>query len=256
MNYRYDIALMTWSFSRLRAYEDCGYRFLLRYIYNEEEMKHFYSEYGSLMHHVLEKFYSGKIDKLKAMSEFICGFANIESDVKTSTALSWYEQGKDYLAELTMPEEKIIGVEEKVEFDVGGYPFVGFIDLLLEDSGDLIIEDHKSRTLKSKSFTRGTITEEKSNKEFDLYARQLYLYAAAVEQKYGKLPKELRFNCFRSGKVLTEPFDTEKFKEAKRWAVNTIHRIESEEEWNPSVDWFACNQICGFSETCEFARML
>lgn len=244
----YLISLMTWSYSRLRAYEDCGYGFFLKYIQEEKECEHFYSEYGSLMHRILERFYRGKITKEQALGEYMSGFVlRVPQEVKSGVSESWYEQGKEYLSSLAMPEEKIVGIEEKLGFKIGSYPFIGYVDLLLEDGG-LIIEDHKSRILR-----RGT---KKQDEEFNSFTKQLYIYSAGIEQKYGVLPKELRFNCFRSGEVLTEKFDKEKYEEAKEWAISTIRRIEKESEWEPSPDWFRCKYICGLTETCDIAQLL
>lgn len=252
-NYAYQIASMRWSYSRLRAYEDCGYGFFLKYLYEEEEQGHFYAEYGSLMHHILERFYNKSITKEQAFTEFCTGFVlKLTTDVKPNISEKYYEQGKAYLLSLEMPDEKIVGIEEQLDFEIEGNPFIGFIDLLLEDGGELIIQDHKSRILQPKSFVKGNKTERKNNDEFDSFAKQLYLYSAGVEQRYGRLPKEIRFNCFRNGTVVTEKFDKEKYKEAKSWAVETIGEIKHETEWNPNIEWFKCNNICGFTKTCEY----
>lgn len=246
--YSYLISLMTWSYSRLRVYEDCGYAFFLNYIEEEEETKHFYAEYGSLMHRILEQFYSGAITKEQALSMFMTGFVlDLPDEVKPSIAENYYQQGKEYLSSLAMPKEKIIGIEEKLNFKVGDYSFVGFVDLLLEDDG-LIIQDHKSRVLK-----RGT---KKQNEEFDSFTKQLYLYSAGIEQRYGQLPRKLRFNCFRNGTLLEEVFYKNKYEETIQWALDTIGKIKQESTWKPSLEWFKCKYICGFSDSCEYAELL
>ena len=246
--YSYLISLMTWSYSRLRAYEDCGYGFFLNYIEEEEETKHFYAEYGSLIHRRLEQFYSGAITKEQALSMFMTGFVlDLPDEVKPSIAENYYQQGKEYLSSLVMPKEKIVGVEERLNFKVGDYSFVGFVDLLLEDDG-LIIQDHKSHILR-----RGT---EKQNEEFDSFTKQLYLYSAGIKQRYGQLPKKLRFNCFRNGTLLEEVFNKNKYKETIQWALDTIKKIEQESTWKPSLEWFKCKYICGFSDSCEYAELL
>lgn len=247
--YSYLISLMTWSFSRLRAYEDCGYGFFLKYIEEEEESKHFYAEYGSLMHRVLERFYGGAINKEQALSMFVTGFVlNVPNEVKPSISEKYYQQGRNFLLNLATPQEKVIGIEEKLSFEMRGYPFVGYIDLLLEDENGLIIQDHKSHILR-----RGT---KKQEEEFDSFARQLYLYSVGVEQKYGRLPYKLRFNCFRDGSMPEEMFDKNKYEETKQWALDTIGRIEQESKWEPSLEWFKCRYICGFSDSCEYNEMI
>lgn len=179
---------------------------------------------------------------------FMTGFVlDLPDEVKPSIAENYYQQGKEYLSSLAMPKEKIIGIEEKLNFKVGDYSFVGFVDLLLEDDG-LIIQDHKSRVLK-----RGT---KKQNEEFNSFTKQLYLYSAGIEQRYGQLPKKLRFNCFRNGTLLEEMFDKNKYEETIQWALDTIGKIEQESTWEPSLEWFKCKYICGFSDSCEYAELL
>lgn len=247
--YSYLVSLMTWSFSRLRAYEDCGYSFFLRYIEEEEEAQHFYAEYGSLIHGILEQFYSGVITKEQALSKFMIGFVlDLPDEVKPSITEKYYQQGKEYLSSLAMPKEKIVGIEETFNFKVGDYPFIGFVDLLLEDENGLIIQDHKSHILR-----RGT---KKQKEKFDSFAKQLYLYSAGIEQKYGRLPHKIRFNCFRDGSMPEEMFDEGKYEETKQWALDTIGRIEQESKWEPSLEWFKCRYICGFSDSCEYAQLL
>lgn len=249
VEYSYLISLMTWSYSRLRAYEDCRYGFFLNYIEEEEEIKHFYAEYGSLIHRILERFYNGAVTKEQALSMFMTGFVlDLPDEVKPSTARNYYQQGKEYLSSLVMPKEKIVSIEERLNFKVGDYPFVGFVDLLLEDENDLIIQDHKSHILQRRT--------KKQKEEFDSFARQLYLYSAGIEQKYGRLPYKIRFNCFRDGSVPEEMFDKNKYEETKQWALDTIGRIEQESKWEPSLEWFKCRYICGFSNSCEYNEMI
>ena len=54
---------------------------------------------------------------------------------------------------------------------------------------------------------------------------QLYLYAYAVKQKYGKYPKALCFNCFRNNTFNEEPFDEQKCEEAINKITDLIEQI-------------------------------
>ena len=47
----------------------------------------------------------------------------------------------------------------------------------------------------------------KSKKEQAEYARQLYVYAKYVKEKYGKFPKVLIFNMFNAGELIKIPFN-------------------------------------------------
>ena len=45
MDYSYIVGQMTWSHTRLAAFEDCPYKFLLRYILDLPPGEHFFSGY-------------------------------------------------------------------------------------------------------------------------------------------------------------------------------------------------------------------
>lgn len=258
MKETYLISLMTWSFSRLRSFENCPYGFYKKYIEEIPEASHFYASYGKFIHEILERYFKKEISRDEAVDIYISRFfLEVTPDVRMSIIGNYYDQGKSYLQGIERFNERIVGVEHEVHFEIAGYPFVGYIDLILEDENkNLIIVDHKTRILRQKSLCKSHKKPAKYDIEFDEYAKQLYIYSAACEQNFGKLPSEIRFNCFRNRTVVGETFDNGKYEAAKQWAVNTIKNIEREEEWNQRADWFKCKNICGFSDTCEFASMV
>ena len=83
-------------------------------------------------------------------------------------------------------------------------------------------------------------------------AVQLYIYCIAVEQEYGKLPKALCINCFRTGTFIQESFKMEAYEEAKKWALGKIEEIGDDTDFDPNPNVFSCFWICGVSDNCEF----
>ena len=67
------------------------------------------------------------------------------------------------------------------------------------------------------------------------------------------MPHTLSFNCFRTHTVIREPFVKEKFEGAKVWAVNLIHQIEENEDWNPDIDFWKCSYLCEHHNNCELS---
>ena len=63
ISYRPLIEDMTWSFSRIECFNDCPYRWFLKYIKRYKETPQFYSSYGSFMHKLIEQFYKGELTK-------------------------------------------------------------------------------------------------------------------------------------------------------------------------------------------------
>ena len=141
-----------------------------------------------------------------------------------------------------------LAIEPYVEFEVGGHPFCGYIDLIARDAaGALSIVDHKSRALKERGAKR-----HKSNALLDEYLRQLYLYAIPVTAQFG-CPDKLAFNCFRTDTLIAEPFSQAAFNETVAWALRTIEDILNESDWLPCEDAWKCRYLCDVAGKCEYA---
>lgn len=251
VSYKPLIQEMTWSFSRVEAFADCPYRWFLRYIRQYPESSKFYASFGSFMHRLIERFYRGEISKEQMLSEYLSNFSKEVVGVrpKEETLRKYIECGASYLRSFRPFPYEMLDVEKKVNFEINGVPFVGFIDFLGKDGDDLVIVDNKSRDLKQRS---GRKKPTRKDQELDDMLRQLYLYAAAVKQEFGKFPKYLCFNCFRSGEFIVEPFRIEAYESAVSWATEKIHAIEDSEEFPPKQNAFSCFWICGVSDFCKY----
>ena len=247
---------MTWSYSRISSFNSCPYKFFLTYIDPCDKIPQFFSGYGSFIHELLAAYYSGQRTKEEVVREYLTGFRShiVGKAPDQKIFSSYFQQGLSHLKGLVKPKQNIIGVENHVSFQVGGHPFIGYIDLLLQDeeNGDITILDHKSRSLKTRS-TRGKYT--KSDEELDRYLRQLYLYSIPVEQTYGVLPSYLMFNCYRTGTVIREPFSSAAFQAAKDWANQSIEKIIHADDFSPNMDYYFCKHICDVHDSCEYYAM-
>lgn len=245
------IEKMVWSYSRVKSYYDCPHRFLLRYLQGREEEPMWYSSFGSLVHDILAEFYEGKLSKDDLSMTFLYRF-NKEvqgKPPKDDTVVKQMNATIEFLDNLIDLDMNILGVEEHLEFTIEGENFHGYIDLVAEKDGELYVIDHKSRSLKPRS-KRGKPT--KKDEELDEMLIQLYLYAEAVKEKYGKYPMYLCFNCFKNDEFIVEPFTQEGLENAKQWAVENIELIKISEHFYPDPQYFKCNNLCGVSEFCDF----
>lgn len=246
---------MTWSYSRIGCYDDCKYRWFLKYIRDYKETDQFYSSYGTFMHKLIEGFYKGELTKDEMLEEFLTGFSQNVRGLrpKQETVSKYIKLGADYLRSFQPFPYKMIAVEQFSDFTINGHRFVGYIDFLGCDSeGGLHIIDNKSRDLKPRS-NRKTPTVK--DKELDSMLKQLYLYAEAVRQEYGRFPKTLCFNCFKAGVFIEEPFDEGAYNQAIAWATERISEIEKAEDFPPNLDYFGCKYICGVSDYCDYYQL-
>ena len=252
--YRPLIEDMTWSYSRIECFSSCRYKFFLKYIKHIQECPMFYASYGSFMHRLIEQFYKGELTKEDMLIKFLFGFQNEVKGERSSGNIvqKYIEKGTQYIQNIQRLPYNVVAVEKKVEFDIDGIPFIGFIDLLGEKDGEYYVVDHKSRDLKPRS---GRAKPTKKDEELDDMLRQLHLYAAAVKQEYGKFPKSLCFNCFKAGTFIEEPFREEAYNEAVEWVKESVEDIKGCDDFYPSINYFGCRFICGLRNECEYREM-
>lgn len=246
---------MVWSYSRIESFADCPYRFFLKYISKCKGIEKFYASYGSWMHKLIERFYCGELSKDEMIAEFLTGFSENVQGVRPqeSTVQKYIQCGVEYLKGFQPFKYNMVDVEKRIDFEVDGLKFVGYIDYLgQDDDGNFVIIDNKSRNLKPRS-RRAKPTSK--DKELDAMLRQLYIYSAGIKQEFGKFPKLLCFNCFRTGVFIEEPFCKKAYDEAIDWAKRQIEEIKTTEDFLPNCDFFSCCYICSVSDDCVYNQI-
>lgn len=233
----------------MSSFGQCPYRWFVHYIEGGREEDTFYASYGSFMHEILAGYYNGRLKKERLSETFLVGFRDRVRGMRPDAKVveNYVREGAAYLRSPLEPGGEILGVEREIRFEIEGIPFVGFIDLLTRDENGIVVTDHKSRAMKPRS-KKGTT---KNDGEIDEMLKQLYLYSAAVKKEYGEFPKRLRFNCFRSGTVIDEPFREDAYGSAVGWAADSVRQIIDENEFEPKPDWFRCRYLCGYRDYCE-----
>lgn len=238
---------MIWSYSRLTAYEDCKYAWLLKYIKKCKKQSKFFAQYGTFIHLILQKYLSGELERNGLVDYYIENFLQhvTAKAPNNKIFMNYFNQGKQYFKDIDFLHKNIIGIEEEVHFKIDNTEFVGYIDVQSDDENELCVTDHKSKELKERSKKR-----RKSDDELDKYLRQLYLYCIPMYEKYKRYPEWLEFNCFRTQVFIREKFDIEKLEETKKWATDKIKEITHNAEWTPNYDKWYCNHLCDVSDEC------
>lgn len=205
-----------------------------------------FASWGSYIHSLLEKYFKGEYEFFELSDAYKSGYRDNIKEIFPPNAFvdlssSYYESGLAYLNNFDglATNFEVLGVEQKVELVIGGYKFVGYIDLVIRDKNDgrIIIVDHKSKN------------KFKSKKEKAEYLRQLYLYSLYVKEKYGEYPKELMFNMIR-GEMVKESFKEEDCEKAQKWFVETIEMIYKDSAFKENPNDFFCDNLCGVREHC------
>lgn len=246
---------MTWSYSRVKTYESCPHKFYLRYILGRKPTRAFFAEYGTFVHSLLERYYKGEIRRKDLPSEYLsCFYDEVTSKAMSSKVFqSYFSDGLKYLREFVPVEGGIVKAEGKINGDIDGISFTGVVDLTVDDGSDLMIVDHKSRAIKPRS-KRAKPT--KTDEELDELFVQLYLYVPLVEKTYGRRPKWLAINSFRTNTLVKEEFCEEKLESAKKWLRDGVETIAADEEFKPEPEQFKCHNLCEMCEHCEYAKYI
>lgn len=286
---------MVWSYSRVKSFEDCKYRWFLKYVrpkvlisqvFNDvqptradidtayirseldkddvgllyeylgiERKDMFFANYGTFMHKLIELSLKGSKTQGQLVDMYLQGF---KSEVKGRA-----------------PNEAVFsnyfksGLEYLKSITPLPYNTVDVekrIDLKIGGLPfcgyiDLVGEmDGSFYVIDNKSRLlkqrSGRTKPTKSDIELDSYLRQLYLYSSYIEKQYSVLPKALCINCFRNNLFIEEPFKEQAYAESKDWFLGNVAKIRREMEFKPSVEFFKCAYICEMQDCCEYYKIL
>lgn len=256
-DYSFIVDNMQWSFSRLESFNQCKYGWKKHYIDCEEGENNAFASYGTLCHNILERYARGDADAFDLADEY-----NDRFDVEIPEQFppnkyvdmreSYYNKGLDYFENITdrINQFEILGVEKRVDFECGGKPFVGYIDLLLKKDDEVYIVDHKSASV---SFKKNGEPNKASLDKVETYKRQLYLYSKALIDAGIKVDW-LVWNFFNTQSVYKIPWREDEYLATIEWAENLLKEIDEEEEWEPTKDFYYCHYICDYRKSCMYVE--
>ena len=242
---------MVWSYSRIKTFDDCPYRFFLKYISECESVDKFYASYGLFMHELIEGYYKNRLTKEEMAAEFLSGFSSkVLGDRPSESIVKKYICcGLDYLKDFKPFDYNTVAVEKNVDFKIEGMNFVARIDYIGEKDGKYYIVDNKSRDLKNRSKRKKPTA---TDVELDNMLRQLYIYSAAFKEMYGEFPSALCFNCFKNNTFIVEEFKMDEYIKTIEWAKRKIRDIRESETFDPNIEFFSCKYICDVSNDCIY----
>ena len=246
-----------YSHSRLSTFENCQYKFKLKYLdkVETEIEKTIEAFLGTLVHETLEKLYKDlKFEKLNSLEELLEWFNsewskrwNNEIIIvrKEYTPENYRKMGEHFLKEYyekykPFNHTKTIDLEKHIIISLdkhGNFKLQGYIDRLAY-AGDGVYEIHDYKT--------------NSNLPIDDYLhsdRQLALYAIAVKQ-YFQDTKDVKliWHFLAFNKEMQIQKTDEQLEKLKQDTIELIKKIESTTEFKTKVsrlcDWCEFKPIC------------
>lgn len=245
------------SYTQLTTFATCHYNYFLKYIEEGplEEAQNAFAQYGTLIHGLIDEWAKGMLP-LEDMAQ---AYQDRYSDVVTvpfprymrGITEKMYDAGLSYCKNFVgFPGYDILATEKTYFTDIGSHKFKGVVDMILRDqeSGGLVILDHKSKSLSTFKKERKTIW------------KQQVLYSKFVHDELNEWPTTLAFNLFREGgMIIAQQFDMAEYERTIDWATKIMDEIEANDlldmiEMKEKPDAF-CNDICGMREHCAFGSM-
>jgi putative RecB family exonuclease len=252
--------MVVYSHSKLETYNQCPYKFKLKYVDKiKVDFKTIEAFLGSRVHEVLEKLYSDlRYKKLNTLQELLDYYKQRWKDTWTEdiiivkkeySAEQYYEMGIDYIKnyyEKNKPfnSDHTIDVEKHIKFKLdkeGIYIIEGYIDRLsyLSD-GIYFVHDYKT-SISMK-------TDEEAKNDY-----QLALYSIAVKELYQdcKEVKLVWHFLAHNKEVIVQKTDQE-LEELKSRIISKIKEIEGKissgldfaTKRSALCDWCEYRQMC------------
>lgn len=225
----------------------------MKYLSDDEErvreLGNGFSDYGTLVHAVLESFATGELKADQCLDAYEMMFAeavvNPYPSYPPNMKENAYKRGQEYFSNFVgFGDLKIIAAEHELVAPLGPYKFKGIVDLILlnEKTGKYVIVDHKTKS------------DSSMKKELQLYKKQLYLYAHLIMHNYGYDVGEMWFNMINAASKkgpIKFVFDRKEYEEAVQWAIGLIEEILLSDDFPGNYDGYFCENICGFRDGCE-----
>ena len=262
---------ITYSFSRLKLFNECKMAYYLTYVAKENKLPNIYSEIGTTIHELLEDIQSGKkIDAKERINTFhdkieeceIFGISFVNDNIKNK-----YIENIDHCLRTFKQLEGVkFEIEKEIELDINGRKLTGFIDLVIHNNdGTVSVVDFKT----SSRYTK---------KDLQKNANQLIIYGLALEQQ-GYIVRDVKWMmlkyCMIDGKRGSKMIERRELEDGQTfedcfveypyneiskldcitWVENTIDEIESCDIWSSKEinkgTSFYCQNICSVCKGCS-----
>lgn len=259
-----------YSFSKLETFNNCKRAYYYTYVLGEKGNENIYSYCGTIVHELTQGIIQGYETNESAVKKFHEAIEDAEMLdlpwVSEKIKNNYVECITHFLENYAGIKNNTIRIEDYFEVEIEGHIFRGYIDLWYRVGNKIYIFDLKTST-------------KYSNKELPKKARQLVLYAIALNEKYPEYDIILQFNMMKyvlkNGKLvernkldLFDEYENDglveiKFTEEARedfhkYVRETMNKINSLDEndilyWgmdnDPRKDFF-CIHLCGHRPKC------
>lgn len=246
---------MRFSYSSVTSFITCPYGFKLSYIDYNDRSKNWYSDFGLLMHDVLEKHFKDELDIMELSQyyeeQYSIQVTSPAPPYPVGIAERYYDDGLNFFNNFDFNKSnyEIIHIENSIETTYNGVKLIVKPDIVLKDktTGDTYLVDYKT----SDPFKYPS----QGKKKLEEYRKQMYLYAYFINHT-----TDIKINKIKLWFVRINKFDDFDYVEEEagnvvNWFYNGVLNIQVEEEFPPcdtKKNKFFCQQLCSVSQFCQY----
>lgn len=254
----FEIEPLRFSYSSLSTFNTCAYAFKLTYIDVEERIGNFFADFGSLIHLTMEHYWNGDIPKEELANYFMEVYDDaIQNDpppFPPNMEANYYNDALNFLKEFPYDRDDydVIEIEGTYKFLYGDIKFTIRPDLILchKETGQIQLVDFKtSKPVKGKKQTW-------DEKKLEDYKKQTIIYAYFYEQETGRHIDKIKLLFPRLMKEYVFSPSEEDVTKVLDWLKTTVQLIRWENEFEPTIDPYFCNNICSVRQACKYKQTL
>jgi len=253
----YDMVVenMKFSFSSVTNFITCPHQFFLTYIQAEDRSGNWYSDFGSFMHLVLEKYFGNELDIMELAQFYEENYgSNVLSPpppYPAGIADRYYADGLKFFDDFSFDKEKyeVIHLEDSIETTYNNIKLIVKPDLVLKEksTGIVYLVDYKtSDPFKYPSPGKKKLAE---------YRQQMYLYSYFINHTTDIKINKIKLWFVRLNRFEEFDYVEKDAEEVINWFYNGVLNIQVEEEFPPcdtKKNKFFCTQLCSVSQFCQY----
>lgn len=249
-----DFSKHIYSVSQLKTYEQCPKKYLFQYIYKIPTIAKHYFDFGTSIHTVLEHIVDNLKENISVELEYAKSISLLhkfwisKGYESAKQEREYFEKGlniiKDFITKeieikKNNPTRKIIAKEKTFNFEINGKKIYGIIDRVDSVEGEFEILDYKtSNSQETKTQLNNSI--------------QLFVYAMATKELFGKYPKKLGLWYLLHDKISLIEFNLKNLELVKENILKLIEGIEKQ-KFNSIPTLFNC-KFCDYSDICPDSK--
>jgi CRISPR/Cas system-associated exonuclease Cas4 (RecB family) len=243
-----------WSFSSASSFLTCKYGFYLTYIQREKRIGNFFSDFGSFIHSVLEKYFKDELDIWDLEDYYVAHYLeSIKEPVPhypVGMGEMYYQSGLNFFQNFEFDKDKydVVSIEDKILAVYNGLDLIVKPDLVLKEkaTGQNILVDYKTAKLK-----KGKLRD----KQLDGYANQFYLYAYFLWTEKHLEISRITIWFIRDDEFVEIPINHLRIMDTLKWFEDIIQQTKIEETWPPNrsgSNKYFCDNLCSVREICKY----